>query len=659
MRLVLLATLWVHLASSVLLAGAFFALLLAGWSDRPTARRWDATVIAFSRLLVLVALASGIGWLLARTAVFEGRTAAALEPRAVWHALLGTRAGLLWLTRHALLVVLGVFLALPADVAEKRNWIAARSEAFGLGMLALALVSGSSHAAAVSPGTASALAADIAHLLGSAIWIGGLAPLAYLLLSASRDRGADSRPYAVLAVRRFSRVAFAVVIVLMGSGAMNTIAQVASVAGLAGTPHGRLLLVKLGLFLAILLLAAVNRRRFLPALSGPGATVARPAMRRLAAFVGLEAVLGLVVLALAATMTVTTPARHAPPVWPLPFRFSLEIALDTWATGWRALLGSQLLVLGVVSVVASRFARRRRAPMLSGALVLIAIGAIIGLPPIVVDAYPTTYQRPPVTYHAASIAAGLSLYRGNCARCHEPRGGGGGPSAEGGRPPSIDLRSPAASRRLAGDLYWLITRGIPRRGMPAFERRLTEPERWDVVNALRALSAAGNSGKIGHTVEPDRPWLVAPDFVITVGVLPPGALRDYRGRRMVLLVLYTLPASRPRMAQLASSYDLLWVTGVEVIAIPTDASSDAIRQLGASPPVLFPVVTESAADIVTTYRMLAPGPHAELLIDRQGYIRAIWTGPVPTMPEATALLSQVERLNEETSVVPFPDEHVH
>ena len=65
-------------------------------------------------------------------------------------------------------------------------------------------------------------------------------------------------------------------------------------------------------------------------------------------------------------------------------------------------------------------------------------------------------------------------------------------------------------------------------------------------------------------------------------------------------------------------------------------SPDAIRALGSTPPVLFPVVTDGAVDIVETYRMFAPGPHAEVLIDRQGYIRAIWSGDSPAMPQTTA-----------------------
>ena len=107
------------------------------------------------------------------------------------------------------------------------------------------------------------------------------------------------------------------------------------------------------------------------------------------------------------------------------------------------------------------------------------------------------------------------------------------------------------------------------------------------------------------------------------------------------------------MTELARTYDVLWIMGVEVIAVPTHASPEAISELGSSPPVLFPVLTDGALDIVATYRMFAPGPHAELLIDRQGYIRAIWND------ELAGVQAQVEKLNEEKSPPPFPDDHVH
>ncbi|HWP75436.1 MAG TPA: CopD family protein, partial [Methylomirabilota bacterium] len=563
--------------------------------------------------------------------------------------------GLVWLARHGLLIVLGAFLAIRADLAETPNWIAARGEALMLAALALALVGGSSHAAAISPGVVSAVAIDITHLLGTGLWVGALVPLALLLRLASREDDADSRPYAVRAARRFSRAALITMLILTGSGVMNAIVQVESLAGLAGTTHGRLLLAKLAVLVPILVLAAVSRAHILPALHGSSDTVRSSVMRRLAVFVGLEAGLALVLLALAAAMTLTTPARHGDPVWPLPFRFSLDTLLDVPATRGRALLGGQLMLLGLVAVIASLLVRRRRASVLTGALALVAIGAGAGLPPLVVDAYPTAYRRPLVTYHASSIAAGMMTYQEHCATCHGARGAGNGAT---GRPPA-DLRAPPASRRLAGELFWLVTHGIPARGMPEFGSSLGEAQHWNVINFIRAIGAADGARGIGRQVELDRAWLVAPDFTISMGPLAPAALRDYRGQRMVLLVLYTLPGSRARMAELARSYNVLSIIGVEVIAVPTRASPEAIRELGSSPPVFFPVVTDGNADIVATYGMFAPGAHAELLIDRQGYIRAIWREDMGGMPRAAAVQSQVEKLNEEKSPPPFPDDHVH
>jgi putative copper resistance protein D len=648
MRVLLLAALWAHLASSVLLVGAFAMLLLAGQPRTATARRWDQTLVRGARLLVLAALGSGVVWLLLRTAAFENRPQAAFEPRAVWHAVLDTWPGLVWLVRHGLLIVLGAFLAMRTRIAQPRDWIAARGEPLALATLALALASTSSHAAAITPGTVWTVAVDVVHLVGTGLWVGGLMALAPLLRAASRDDGADARPYAVLAARRFSRAALIVMLVLTASGVLNAIAQVESVGALAGTTHGRLLLAKLMVLVPILVLAAVNRTRILPALSAPSAPVARSAMRRLTAFVGLEAGLALILIALAAAMALTTPARHAEPVWPLPFRLSLDVLDDVPALRGRALLGSQLAVVGLVALIASCLVHRRRVPVLAGGLALVAIGIGVVAPPLVVDAYPTTYKRPLLTYHATSIASGMVVYREHCAGCHGATGGGG---------PLADLRSPPTSRRHAGEIFWLISHGIPERGMPDFGSRLGEAHRWDVINFVRALGAAEGAKTLGARVEPDRAWLVAPDFTVAVGPLAPGALRDHRGRRTVLVVLYSLPKSHARMAELARSYDVLSVIGVEIIAVPLHTPSEPIRELGSSPAVLFPVVTDGSGDIVATYGMFAPGPHAEILIDRQGYIRAIWSGG--EMPQASVVQAQVEKLNEEKSPPPFPDDHVH
>ena len=649
---------WAHLALSVLLVGTAVSILLAGRSDRPTVLAWEARMLDACRALVVFAFVTGIAVLMLQTALLEGRHAAALEPVALRRVLLETRGGRVWLVRHGLLLLLGAFLAVPLDVRRRVDWRAARGETALLGAAALGVGAAAGHAAAL-PGALTAIAVDAVHALAAGAWVGGLLPLTLLLRRAASEDGADARPLAVLTARRFSRLALLCVVTLGASGTLASLTQVGSVAGLVGTTYGRLLLGKLALLAPILALAALNRRRHLPALGGEAARVGRPAMRRLAWFVGGEALLALTVLGFAAAMGFTPPAAHAEPDWPFGFRLSLEGLTDAPGRAARALAGSQVLVLGAVAVLTALVARRWRLPLLGGALVLLAAGGVIALPPLAIDAYPTTYVRSSVPYQAASIVAGAARYGEHCARCHGATGAGDGPDGLRLPRPPADLRAPHTAQHTAGDLFWWITTGIPRAGMPAFGATLGVEERWDAINYVRARSAAQAARDMGPRVDPGRAWLVAPDFAYAVGPTPARTLREYRGRRIVLLTLYTLPGSRPRLAQLADLYGAVAALGVEVIAVPTDAASDALRRLGAAPRILFPVVTEGAADVVAAYRMLAAAAHVELLIDRQGYIRAISRGDGRADAEPNALLAEVQELNAERVLAPAPEEHVH
>jgi putative copper export protein len=171
---------WVHLAQCVLLTGAFFLLLLAGRPVTDFMRRWEQRVLYWARWLVIIALASGAVVLAVQAGLFEGRPEAALEPQAIWHAMMDTRPGFLWMMRHGLLIVLAAFLFLDGDVSARQNWIAARGEAFLLAALALILLGSSSHVAASSESPWPQVI-DMTHLLGAGIWVGGLPPLALLL----------------------------------------------------------------------------------------------------------------------------------------------------------------------------------------------------------------------------------------------------------------------------------------------------------------------------------------------------------------------------------------------------------------------------------------------------------------------------------------------
>ena len=649
---------WIHLASSIFLVGGAVMIVMAGQSDRPTARRWERRTLAATRALAVVALASGLVVLSAQTALFEGRAGAALDLAAIARVVVETQAGHVWLARFGLLVVLAAFLLLRLPADQRVDWRAARGEGVLLGAAALVPIAAAGHAAAVEPGTARAIALDALHVVAAGVWVGGLVPLALLLRAAATTEGADARPYAVLAARRFSRAALGCVAILAVTGALLATLHVGSVAGLVGTRYGRLLLAKLSLLALALLLALVNRSVLLARLGGDGATVGRPAMRRLSGFVVVEACLALAILGVVATLGVTPPARHDAPVWPFAIRLSTAALEGASAEATRALIGSQVAVLGLAGLVAAAVLRSRMLPL--GALGLVALGAGAGLalPPLAIDAYPTTYLRPSVPYQAASIASGAALYRENCVACHGVGGAGNGPAGLSLPRPPADLRAPHTAQHTAGDLYWWLTNGIPAAGMPGFGARLTEDQRWDLINFLRALSAGYAARSMGKAVEPDRRWLVAPDFAFAVGPTPPRSLKEYRGR-VVLLVLYQLPESRPRMSQIAGREGTLAMLGVEVIAVPTDADRDAIRRLGEDPRVLFPVVTDGAEAIVSTYRLFAAAPHAELVIDRQGYIRAIAKGRGQA-EDMEPLLAQIQELNQERVPVEAPpDEHVH
>ena len=92
-------------------------------------------------------------------------------------------------------------------------------------------------------------------------------------------------------------------------------------------------------------------------------------------------------------------------------------------------------------------------------------------------------KKNPVKADAASLGRGKAVYTAECASCHGNGGRGDGPSAK-------DLeKSPGDMTKLGsqsdGALFWKITEG--KKPMASFSTKLTEQQRWDVVNYLRTL----------------------------------------------------------------------------------------------------------------------------------------------------------------------------
>jgi len=225
---------------------------------------------------------------------------------------------------------MAVELLLLAGAATLVGWGVGRGRRPGVGVLGLATglvvaLALGAHDVGLAPRWLF-VSLEIVHLLAVGAWIGGLVVLA--LTVAVRQAGAVA---GVVAVRRFSRVALWLVLVVAATGAWQGLAQVRGRAALTGTDYGRILAVKVAVFLVVLGLAAVARFRLLPRAAGaregagpvigggaagevPGTPAGMPpgtgtpgGLRRLLL---AEAGVGVVVVLVAALLANTVPASE-------------------------------------------------------------------------------------------------------------------------------------------------------------------------------------------------------------------------------------------------------------------------------------------------------------------------------------------------------------
>jgi len=95
----------------------------------------------------------------------------------------------------------------------------------------------------------------------------------------------------------------------------------------------------------------------------------------------------------------------------------------------------------------------------------------------------------PLKPSQADLPAAGKLYLDKCAECHGDTGKGDGPQGKMYDPLPKDLTDAAHMNALGdGELFYKISEG--HRPMPAFRKRLTEGQRWQLVLFLRSLTAA-------------------------------------------------------------------------------------------------------------------------------------------------------------------------
>jgi putative copper resistance protein D len=158
------------------------------------------------------------------------------------------------------------------------------------------------------------LTADILHLIAAAAWFGALIPLALTLRAARREPEKNSVAVARIAVLRFSRLGIASVGTLAATGVVNTWILAGSIPALVGTDYGRLLLLKVALFLIMLLFAAVNRLWLTPRLVQAPTAAASDALRGIARNSLIEAGLGTVIIVIVGLLGTLPPGLEDQPI---------------------------------------------------------------------------------------------------------------------------------------------------------------------------------------------------------------------------------------------------------------------------------------------------------------------------------------------------------
>lgn len=94
----------------------------------------------------------------------------------------------------------------------------------------------------------------------------------------------------------------------------------------------------------------------------------------------------------------------------------------------------------------------------------------------------------PVLATREALAAGKESYREHCQSCHGENGDGKGDKAPELSVTPGDFTDGREMRHYAdGELYWQITYG--RRPMPAFASKLSEEERWQLVDYIRTFAS--------------------------------------------------------------------------------------------------------------------------------------------------------------------------
>jgi mono/diheme cytochrome c family protein len=124
-------------------------------------------------------------------------------------------------------------------------------------------------------------------------------------------------------------------------------------------------------------------------------------------------------------------------------------------------------------------------------------------PPVEFKIPPEEAKRTnPTKATPASLAEARRFYGYDCAMCHGKDGDGKGDLAEQMKMQMRDLRDPATTEKMTdGEIFYIVTKGKGQ--MPGEETRLSNDQKWQLVNLVRAFAKKEGATKPKEEPKPD------------------------------------------------------------------------------------------------------------------------------------------------------------